>query len=116
MTTDTMDELDLNQLQTHIGRLAKNIKSEADLGSLTQRLIKMTVEAALGAELDEHLGYARHDPAGRGSGNSRNGTSSKRLKGAHGEVGIEVPRDRAGTFEPQIVRKGQTRLTLSSAM
>ncbi|SFU31186.1 Transposase, Mutator family [Nitrosomonas eutropha] len=58
-----------------------------------------------------NLGYARHDPAGRGSGNSRNGTSSKCLKGAHGEVGIEVPRDRAGTFEPQIVRKGQTRLT-----
>ncbi len=55
--------------------------------------------------------YARHDPAGRGSDNRRNGTSSKQLKGAHGKVGIEVPRDRAGTFEPQIVRKGQTRLT-----
>lgn len=54
--------------------------------------------------------YARHDPAGRGSDNRRNGTSSKQLKGAHGKVGIEVPRDRAGTFEPQIVRKGQTRL------
>lgn len=57
------------------------------------------------------MGYARHDPAGRGSDNRRNGTSSKQLKGAHGKVGIEVPRDRAGTFEPQIVRKGQTRLT-----
>ena len=56
------------------------------------------------------MGYARHDPAGRGSDNRRNGTSSKQLKGAHGKVGIEVPRDRAGTFEPQIVRKGQTRL------
>ncbi|SCX19480.1 hypothetical protein SAMN05216379_11347 [Nitrosomonas eutropha] len=58
MTTDTMNELDLNQWQAHIGCLAKNIKSEADLGSLTQQLVKMTVEAALGAELDEHLGYA----------------------------------------------------------
>ncbi len=55
MTTDTMNELDLNQLQAHIGCLAKNIKSEADLGSLTQQLVKMTVEADFGAELDEHL-------------------------------------------------------------
>ncbi|MEA3270909.1 MAG: IS256 family transposase, partial [Pseudomonadota bacterium] len=91
--------------------LAKGLKSEADLGDLTQQLMKMTVEAALGAELDDHLGYDKHDPAGRGSGNSRNGTSSKRLKGQHGEVEIDAPRDRAGTFEPQFVRKGQTRLT-----
>ncbi|WVM92988.1 transposase [Halopseudomonas pachastrellae] len=51
----------------------------------------MTVEAALGAELDDHLGYDKHDPAGRGSGNSRNGTTRKRLKGQHGEVDIERP-------------------------
>src|SRR5690606_11637383 len=82
-----------------------------DLGDLTQQLMKMTVEAALGAELDDHLRYNKHDPAGGGSGNNRNGTSSKRLKGQHGEVEIDEPRDRAGTFEPQIVRKGQTRLT-----
>ena len=74
-------------------------------------MVKMTVEAALGAELEEHLGYAKYDPAGRGSGNSRNGSSGKRLKGNHGEIAIEVPRDRVGSFEPQIVRKGQTRLT-----
>lgn len=101
----------MSQLQEQIGRLAKNLKSEKDLGDLTQQLVKMTVEAALGAELEEHLGYAKHDPAGRGTGNSRNGSSAKRLKGNHGEIGIEVPRDRTGTFEPQIVRKGQTRLT-----
>lgn len=111
MTTFPMNDLDLNQLQAQIGRLAKNLKSEKDLSDLTQQLVKMTIEAALGAELDEHLGYAKHDPAGRGTGNSRNGTSSKRLKGNHGNVGIDVPRDRAGTFEPQIVSKGQTRLT-----
>ncbi len=87
------------------------MKSEADLSILTQHLVKMTVEAALGAELDDHLGYDKHDPAGRGSGNSRNGTTRKRLKGEHGEIEIETPRDRAGTFEPQFVRKGQTRLT-----
>ena len=91
--------------------LAKDIKSEKDLGSLTQQLVKLTVETALNAELDEHLGYERHNPAGRGSGNSRNGTSPKRLKGQHGEVSIDAPRDRNGAFEPQFVRKGQTRLT-----
>jgi len=106
-----MNEQDLEQLKAHVTKLAKGLKSEADLGDLTQQLMKMTVEAALGAELDDHLGYDKHDPAGRGSGNSRNGTSSKRLKGQHGEVEIDAPRDRAGTFEPQFVRKGQTRLT-----
>ena len=111
MTASTMNDLDLSQLQEQINRLAKSLKSEKDLGNLTQQLVKMTVEAALGAELEEHLGYSKHDPAGRGTGNSRNGSSSKRLKGDHGEVGIEVPRDRAATFEPQFVRKGQTRLT-----
>ena len=109
--SSTMNGKDLEQLKAHVTKLAKSLKSEADLGDLTQQLMKMTVEAALGAELDEHLGYDKHDPAGRGSGNSRNGTTSKRLKGQHGEVEIDAPRDRAGTFEPQFVRKGQTRLT-----
>ncbi|MCO1332706.1 transposase, partial [Microbulbifer sp. OS29] len=107
-----MNDKDLEQqLSANITELAKGVKSEADLNSLTQKLIKMTVEAALGAELDEHLGYTKHDAAGRGSGNSRNGASSKRLKGQHGEVEINIPRDRTGSFEPQFVRKGQTRLT-----
>jgi transposase-like protein len=107
-----MNNQDLEQqLKAHVTELAKGVKSEADLNTLTQKLVKMTVEAALGAELEEHLGYSKHDPAGRGSGNSRNGTSSKRLKGQHGEVEVNVPRDRASTFEPQFVRKGQTRLT-----
>ncbi len=109
--SSTMNEKDLEQLRAHVTELAKGLKSEADLSSLTQQLVKMTVEAALGAELDEHLGYEKHDPTGRGSGNSRNGTTKKRLKGQHGEVEVAAPRDRAGTFEPQFVRKGQTRLT-----
>lgn len=109
--SSTMNEKDLEQLKAHVTELAKGLKSEADLSSLTQQLVKMTVEAALGAELDEHLGYEKHAPAGRGSGNSRNGTTKKRLKGQHGEVEVAAPRDRAGTFEPQFVRKGQTRLT-----
>jgi transposase-like protein len=100
-----------DKLKALVTELAKDIKTEKDLGALTQQLIKLTVETALSAELDEHLGYDKHDPAGRGSGNSRNGTSSKRLKGQHGDVSIETPRDRNGLFEPQFVRKGQTRLT-----
>lgn len=109
--SNTMNEKDLEQFKAHVTELAKGLKSEADLSSLTQQLVKITVEAALGAELDEHLGYEKHDPTGRGSGNSRNGSTNKRLKGQHGEVEVAAPRDRAGTFEPQFVRKGQTRLT-----
>jgi hypothetical protein len=72
-------------------------------------LKKALLERALGAELTHHLGYEKGDPAGRGSGNSRNGTSSKALLTDDGEIEIEVPRDRAGTFEPVIVANGQTR-------
>lgn len=99
------------KLKALAAELAKDIKSEKDLGTLAQQLVKLTVETALNAELDEHLGYAKHDSAGRGSGNSRNGTSTKRLKGSHGEVVIDTPRDRNSSFEPQLVGKGQTRLT-----
>lgn len=99
------------KLKALVAELAKDIKTEKDLGALTQELVKLTVETALGAELAEHLGYDKHDPAGRGTGNSRNGSTRKRLKGQHGEVVIDTPRDRKGTFDPQFVRKGQTRLT-----
>jgi len=78
-------------------------------GGLFRRLKKALLERALGAELTHHLGYEKGDPAGRGTGNSRNGTSSKALLTDDGEIEIEVPRDRAGTFEPVIVAKGQTR-------
>jgi transposase-like protein len=99
------------ELQALAQSFAKKIKSEADLGNFSKLLKKMTVEAALGGELEDHLGYAKHSPEGHHSGNSRNGYSRKTLKGDHGEVEIEVPRDRNGSFEPQLVRKGQTRLT-----
>ena len=91
--------------------LAKHIKSEQDIAALSRQLLKLTVESALKAELEEHLGYERYAPAGRGSGNNRNGASSKTLKGGSGEVTIQTPRDRNGTFEPQLIAKGQTRLT-----
>ena len=74
---------------------------------LLKQLTKTVLETALNEEMTEHLGYDKHDPAGAGSGNIRNGTRSKTvLTEATGQVQIEVPRDRAGTFEPQIVRSG----------
>ena len=103
-----MNEKEMRALASE---LAKNIKTEKDLNDFSRLLKKMTVEAALGAEMEDHLGYAKHDIDGHHTGNSRNGYSGKMLKGNHGEVDIEVPRDRNGTFEPQLVRKGQTRLT-----
>src|ERR1700739_2142337 len=75
---------------------------------LFKQLKKKLLDRALGAELTEHLGYEKGAPAGRGSGNSRNGVSAKTVLTEDGEVQIEVPRDRAGTFEPQLIGKGQT--------
>ena len=80
-----------------------------DSGLIAQ-MMKAVLEAALAEELTDHLGYEPGDPAGRGSGNSRNGTTSKTLLTQAGPVELETPRDRAGSFEPQIVRKGQRRL------
>ena len=80
-------------------------------GGLLGRVTKRVLEAALEGEMDAHLGYARHDPAGRNGGNSRNGRRAKTVLTDVGEVEIEVPRDRGGSFEPQIVAKRQRRLT-----
>ncbi|MDX2494234.1 MAG: IS256 family transposase [Desulfuromusa sp.] len=102
---------DDSQLQALAKELAKNVKSQQDLSDLTSKLVKMTVEAALNSEMEEHLGYGKNSPQGHNTGNNRNGHSRKRLIGDHGEVEIETPRDRNGHFEPQLVKKGQTRLT-----
>jgi putative transposase len=80
-------------------------------GGLLQQLTKRVLESALDGEITDHLGYDRHDPAGKASGNSRNGHRSKTVTTDVGPVEITVPRDRAGSFEPQIVRKRQRRLT-----
>src|SRR4051794_18721238 len=77
---------------------------------LLSQVTKAVLERALGEEMTHHLGYEKHDAAGRGSGNSRNGSTAKRLLTEVGGVDLDVPRDRNGTFTPQIVRKGQTRL------
>ena len=108
-----METLQLNKDEIRaIGeKLGGGIKTEEELGELTKTLRKAILETALGGEITEHLGYEKHAVSGNGTGNSRNGKSKKILKGDHGEVEINIPRDRSGTFEPQIVKKGQTRLT-----
>jgi putative transposase len=75
---------------------------------LIKELVGRLIETAAGAELGEHLGYDKGDPAGRGSGNSRNGSTPKTLLTDYGELRVEMPRDRNGSFEPQIVPKGET--------
>ena len=87
-------------------------KPEDILGAdgLLASLQKAVMERALEAELTAHLGYSKHDAAGRGSGNSRNGHGTKRVLTGKGAVTLEVPRDRDGSFEPQLVRKRQRRL------
>src|SRR5689334_19536993 len=79
-------------------------------GGLLAGLTKTVLETALEAEISEHLGYDKHDPAGRNGGNSRNGTRTKTVVTEIGPVEVDVPRDRDGSFEPVIVRKRQRRL------
>src|SRR6201987_5227355 len=95
-----------------LDQLLANYEKPEDLtgaDGLFKQLKKALIERALGAELSEHLGYEKGDPAGRDSGNSRNGTSSKTILTEDGEVEISVPRDRAGSFEPPLIAKGHTR-------
>src|SRR5262249_60390771 len=96
-----------------LDKLIEGYQKPEDLigeNGLLKQLTKALVERAMNAELTHHLGYEKNDPEGRGSGNSRNGKSRKKLKGDFGEVEIEVPRDREGEFEPQIVGKHQRRV------
>ena len=103
--------MDKDKLQALANELAKDVKTPEDLSSLSALLTKLTVEAALKAEMGHHLGYDKNDPEGHHSGNARNGYSSKILKGTHGEIEIQTPRDRNASFEPALVKKGQTRIT-----
>src|SRR5215470_14219336 len=80
-------------------------------GGLLGKLTKMVVEGALEGELDDHLGYGKHDPAGRDGGNSRNGHRAKTVLTEAGPVELSVPRDRDSSFDPKIVAKRQRRLT-----
>jgi putative transposase len=93
--------------------LAGYRKPEDLLGEhgLLKQLTKAVVERALQAEMAAHLGHDRHEPVANATGNTRNGTSRKKLKGEFGELPIAIPRDRHGSFEPQLIPKHQTRWT-----
>ena len=101
-----MNEKELTKMAKEF---AKNIKTTDDLTSLTSMLTKQVIEAALGAEMEEHLGYSKNQQTDKS--NARNGYTKKILKSSHGEVEIATPRDRNGTFDPQLVKKRQKRLT-----
>ena len=77
---------------------------------LMMQFKKRVVEAMLEGEMTAHLGYEPNDPLGNGTGNSRNGRSAKKVQSKDGEIDLEVPRDRIGSFEPQVVKKGQRRI------
>ena len=97
-----------------IDKLLADYKKPEDMigeNGLLKQLTKALLERAMQAEMTEHLGYEKHDPAGHNSGNSRNGGTTKTLKGDFGEMPLETPRDRNGSYEPKIIGKGQTRFT-----
>src|SRR5437016_437262 len=97
-----------------IDQLLTDYKKPEDIigeNGLLKELTKAILERALQAEMTDHLGYEKHDPAGHHRGNTRNGKSQKTLKGDFGELELETPRDRQATFDPKIVAKGQTRFT-----
>jgi putative transposase len=104
--------MDKKKLDAAMDELLRDYRGPEDVtgpNGLLKQLTKALLERTMNAELTHHLGYEKHDAAGRGSGNSRNGTSQKLVKGDFGEVGIAVPRDREGSFEPRILPKHERR-------
>src|SRR5487761_2347780 len=97
-----------------IDKLLADYKKPEDIigeNGLLKQLTKALLERAMQAEMTEHLGYEKHDSVGNNSGNSRNGATTKTLKGDFGEMPLETPRDRNGSYEPKIIGKSQTRFT-----
>jgi putative transposase len=101
--------MDEKKLKALAAELAKGLKTEADLNAFSRMLTKLTVETALNAELTEHLGHEKNTP--KIGSNTRNGYSSKTLLCEDGEIELNTPRDRENTFEPQLIKKNQTRIT-----
>ncbi len=101
--------MDIKQLEAFAKEAAKSIKSESDLNDFRQMLSKVAIETALNTEIEEHLGYEKHSWSP--SGNRRNGKLAKQLSTEDGPLEIEAPRDRDGSFEPQLVKKRQTRFS-----
>lgn len=101
--------MDEKKLKTFAAELAKGLKTKDDLNQLSMMLKKLTVETALNAELTDHLGHEKN--ASKSGSNTRNGYSSKTILTDNGEFELTTPRDREGTFEPQLIKKNQTRIT-----
>ncbi|KKF38171.1 IS256 family transposase [Erwinia tracheiphila] len=101
--------MDEKKLKALAAELAKGLKTEAGLNQFSRMLTKLTVETALNAELTDHLGHEKNAP--KTGTNTRNGYSSKTLLCDDGEIGLNTPRDRENTFEPQLIKKNQTRIT-----
>jgi transposase-like protein len=105
---DDLDEQLISQLVDRSRARGLQLTGE---GGVLQQLTKRFLESALDGEITDHLGYGKHDPAGRGTGNSRNGTRAKTVLTDVGPVEVSVPRDRDASFEPKIIAKRQKRLT-----
>src|SRR6201992_4037728 len=115
MASGQQDAAELSQAEQQLVRELTDRAREDGLkltgeGGLLGKLTKMVIEGALEGEMDDHLGYSRHDPEGRNSGNSRNGHRAKTVITEAGPVEISVPRDRDSSLEPKIVAKRQRRL------
>jgi hypothetical protein len=116
-TTELPQEVRDRLCDEVIDELLAGARSEEEVvgaGGVLAQLTKRLVERALAGELSEHLGYAPQQEPPGGSGNTRNGSTPKMLATEHGRVEIKTPRDRKGSFEPQIVRKGQRRFEAST--
>lgn len=98
-----------NEMAAFAQEAAKSLKTEKDLNDFCRMLTKVTVEAALNAELDDHLCYEKHEKAS--TSNGRNGYTAMQFKTEDGQFELNTPRDRDGSFEPQLVKKQQTRFT-----
>jgi putative transposase len=92
-------------------QMMAQLTTEGDVDAFAKALRKQFWEASLEGEIDDHLGYSKHERAGSGSGNSRNGKIQKRLKSEHGDLEINAPWYRNGTFEPKAVGKRQSRVS-----
>lgn len=101
--------MDEKKLKALAAELTKGLKTEVDLNAFSRMLTKLTVETALNAELTNHLGHEKNTP--KSGSNTRNGYSSKTLLCDDGEIELNKPRDRENTFEPQLIKKNQTRIT-----
>jgi putative transposase len=101
-------QMNRKELEAFAKEVAKGIKTPEGLNDFSRMLKKITVEAALNAEMEEHLGYEKH--AKSEVKNSRNGRTSKRIKTEDGEFDLDTPRDRDSSFEPKLVKKNQSRL------